>query len=113
MPVISRHSSSDASIGTTTSALQSVVNAAADIAANSKSTFRKEAEDRLIPNILVEDRNVEKKIMLLVVIGGITTLEIAAVRYLSQDPSFPFKIIVATTKVMNGSSFLSSMEHIF
>ena len=58
------------------------------------------------------DAQHEKKVMMVFVVGGISFLEIAAFRYLSKDPAFPFKIIIGTTKVLNGSSFLSSMEHL-
>jgi hypothetical protein len=110
--------SSVESQGSTTSTIQSVVNVAADLgnlaASTTKGAFRKENDDsRFIPNILIEDHSAEKKVMLVVIIGGISLLEIAALRYLSNDPSFPFKILIGTTKVINAGSLLSSLEHSF
>eukprot|EP01036_Dinobryon_divergens_P026822 gene26822-35512_t len=54
----------------------------------------------------------EKKVMLVVVVGGLSYLEIAAFRFLSRDPAFPFRIVMAATKFVSGSSFISSMHHI-
>ena len=51
---------------------------------------------------------VEKKVMLVMVVGGLTFTEIAAFRHLSKDPSFPYKIIVGATKICNGSTLLKS-----
>jgi len=53
---------------------------------------------------------IDKKTLLVFVVGGISHLEIAALRYLSMDHSFPYKIIIGSTKVMNGASFLSSLQ---
>jgi len=52
-----------------------------------------------------------KKVMVVCVVGGLSYLEIAAFRFLSKDPAFPFRIVMATTKVVSGSTFLSSMHH--
>lgn len=49
----------------------------------------------------VED-GIGKKIMLLFVVGGVTFLEIAALRYLSKNPNFPYTIIISSTKIING-----------
>jgi len=54
-----------------------------------------------------------KKVMVVCVVGGLSYLEIAAFRFLSKDPAFPFRIVMATTKVVSGSTFLSSMHHNF
>ena len=53
---------------------------------------------------------VEKKILMVFVVGGVSHLEIAALRSLSGDSSFPYKIIIGSTRVMNGASFLSSLQ---
>jgi hypothetical protein len=82
-------------------------------ASTTKGAFRKDDESRFVPNVLIEDNNSEKKVMLLVVIGGVSLVEVAAVRYLSSDPSFPFRIIVASTKIINGTTLLTSLEHDF
>jgi hypothetical protein len=52
-----------------------------------------------------------KRVAMILVIGGISYLEISALRFLSNEPSFPYRIIIATTRVMNGRTFLSAMEH--
>ena len=54
---------------------------------------------------------VTKKVMIVFYIGGLTYLEIAALRLLSKDPSFPYSIVMLTTKLINGSSFLKSLEN--
>ena len=52
-----------------------------------------------------------KPIMLVFLIGGLSFLEVAAFRFLSRDPSFPYTIVMATTKMINGKSFLQAMQH--
>lgn len=55
----------------------------------------------------------DKKTMLLFVVGGLSYLEIAACRFLSNDPAFPYRIMLGTTKLINGSTFVSSLKHDF
>lgn len=50
-----------------------------------------------------------KKIMLVYVVGGLTYLEIAALRTLSKHPKFPYYIIMATTKLISSNSLLTSL----
>ena len=100
------------------STLQNVVSAATDIGALSTkfSSFRKDIDDtsrQHVPTVLIDEVLTAKKVMMVVVIGGISYLEIAAFRFLSNDPNFPYKIILASTKVINGSTFLGSMYHTF
>lgn len=47
-----------------------------------------------------------KKIMLAYFIGGVSFMEIAAMRYLSRQKDFPFQIVVCTTKLINGNGFV-------
>lgn len=49
-----------------------------------------------------------KKAMLVFVVGGLSFIEVAAFRFLSRDPAFPYSIVLATTKLVNGDSFLRS-----
>lgn len=49
-----------------------------------------------------------KKVMLVYFIGGVSFMEIAAMRYLSRQKDFPFQIIVCTTKLINGNVFVES-----
>ena len=51
-----------------------------------------------------------KRVMLVLFVGGVSYLEIAALRYLSKEPSFPFTILTASTSVISGSSFLNSIQ---
>lgn len=55
----------------------------------------------------------KKKIMMVFVVGGLSFLEVAALRYLSNDPLFPFSIVIGTTAFVNGNSLLESMAHEF
>jgi hypothetical protein len=74
--------------------------------------FRKEFDDgRQAVSMFTESPS--KKTMLVYVLGGVTLLEIAAFRFLSNDPNFPFRIVVATTKLINGSNFMQSLQHTF
>lgn len=50
-----------------------------------------------------------KRVMLVYVVGGLSCLEIAALRTLSNHPSFPFTIIMATTKLISANSMLTSL----
>lgn len=68
------------------------------------------SEPKSIPRVGV---NEAKPIMLVFLVGGLSFLEIAAFRYLSRDPSFPYTIVMATTKLTNGSRLLQSLMHDF
>lgn len=52
-----------------------------------------------------------KKTMMVFVVGGLSFLEIAALRFLSNEPSFPYSIVMGTTSLINGHSLLESMAH--
>jgi len=49
-----------------------------------------------------------KKVMLVYFIGGVSFMEIAAMRYLSRQKDFLYQIIVCTTKLINGNVFVES-----
>lgn len=53
--------------------------------------------------------NHSKPTLIVVYLGGITYAEIASLRFLSKKDSFPFHIIVVTTKILNGSKLLQQM----
>jgi hypothetical protein len=55
----------------------------------------------------------KRRVMLVYVVGGLTYLEVAALRYLSRDPSYPYTIVMATTNLVNGSTLLHSLVHEF
>ena len=50
-----------------------------------------------------------KPTLIVVYLGGITYAEIASLRFLSKKDSFPYHIIVVTTKILNGSTLLQQM----
>ncbi|OQS05550.1 vacuolar protein sorting-associated protein 33A [Thraustotheca clavata] len=51
----------------------------------------------------------ERKVMVVYFIGGVTFMEIAALRHLSKQPDCPYDIIIATTKIINGSTLIKSI----
>ncbi|ETI31737.1 hypothetical protein F441_21229 [Phytophthora nicotianae CJ01A1] len=50
----------------------------------------------------------ERKVLLVYYLGGVTFMEIAALRHLTRQPDCPYDIIVATTKIVNGDTLLKS-----
>ncbi|KAL4168764.1 hypothetical protein KRP22_012157 [Phytophthora ramorum] len=50
----------------------------------------------------------ERKVLLVYYLGGVTFMEIAALRHVSRQPDCPYDIIVATTKIINGDTLLKS-----
>jgi hypothetical protein len=50
-----------------------------------------------------------KKVMMVYFVGGVTFLEISALRFISKQPYCPYEIIVATTKITNGNSLMKSL----
>ena len=52
-----------------------------------------------------------KKVMVVYFIGGVTFAEIAALRFLSEKADFPYRIIVCTTKLVNGNTLMKSLLH--
>ncbi|GAX11505.1 hypothetical protein FisN_22Lh196 [Fistulifera solaris] len=52
----------------------------------------------------------KKPVLIVTYVGGVTFTELAALRFLSKRPSFPYHIVCLTTKVMNGCSFLQSLS---
>lgn len=60
----------------------------------------------------VEKNNTKRKkpVLMVFYVGGVTFMEIAALRLLSKKPSFPFQIICCTTKVVNGNTFISTLS---
>jgi len=51
-----------------------------------------------------------KPLLLVFYIGGVTYMEIAALRFLSNSPTFPYSIMILTTKIIDGSSLLQSLQ---
>jgi len=50
-----------------------------------------------------------KTVMMVYFIGGVSFMEIAAMRYLSRHKDFPYSIIVCTTKLISGNLFIESV----
>jgi len=50
-----------------------------------------------------------KKVMLVFFVGGITFMEIAALRFLSRQANSPYTVLICTTKLINGNTFVRSM----
>ena len=51
----------------------------------------------------------EKPVVVIYFVGGVTYVELAAIRFLNQRPNFPFEIVCCTTKVFNGTTLLQSL----
>jgi len=52
-----------------------------------------------------------KPVLFVFVVGGLSYDEISALRLLSNDASFPYTLLIGTTKLVNGNSFLKSVVH--
>lgn len=51
-----------------------------------------------------------KPTLMVVLVGGVTHMEIAALRFLSKRPTFPYHIFCVTTKIINGNTLLQSLN---
>ncbi|XP_013379301.1 vacuolar protein sorting-associated protein 33A-like [Lingula anatina] len=55
----------------------------------------------------------DQKVVLIFFLGGVTYAEIAALRFLSQQEDGPADYIIATTKLINGKTWLEAiMENV-
>jgi hypothetical protein len=61
-----------------------------------------------------EGRSLEggKRVLLAYFVGGVSYMEIAALRFLSRQRDFPFSIIVATTKITNGAGLVMACRQV-
>ena len=50
-----------------------------------------------------------KPVLIVCYVGGVTYMEIAALRFLSNRRSFPFHIVILTTKILNARQLIQSM----
>jgi hypothetical protein len=55
------------------------------------------------------ERASKKPIMIVYYVGGVTYMELAALRFLSKRPTFPYHILCCTTKIINGETLLQSL----
>ena len=59
-------------------------------------------------SIAAKRKHKRKKTLVVLMVGGISVLEMAALRCLSRDPTFPYRIVMATTEVLHGNSIMRS-----
>jgi hypothetical protein len=52
----------------------------------------------------------DKPVLLVYFVGGVTFMELAALRFLSRRPTFPYNIVCCTTEIVNGGTLLQSMS---
>ena len=52
----------------------------------------------------------KKPVLMVLYVGGVTYMELAALRFLSKRANFPYTIICLTTKIINGNSVLESLS---
>ena len=52
-----------------------------------------------------------KPVMLVFFVGGISFIEIAALRFLSKSSDFPYTIIMGATSLVNGNTLMESITH--
>ena len=52
----------------------------------------------------------KKPVLVVAYLGGITYSEVAALRFLSKRPTFPYHVLCLTTKVVNGKTLLRSLS---
>ena len=51
-----------------------------------------------------------KPVLLVYFVGGITYMEVAALRFLGKRPSFPYNIVCCATEIVNGETLLRSLS---
>jgi hypothetical protein len=52
----------------------------------------------------------QKPVWMVYFVGGVTFMEIAALRFLSKLERYPFHIVICTTNIINGNTFLQSLS---
>ncbi|KAL3779471.1 hypothetical protein ACHAWO_006456 [Cyclotella atomus] len=52
----------------------------------------------------------KKPVLLVYFVGGVTYMEVAALRFLSKRPSFPYSLVICTTEIVNGRKLLQSLS---
>ena len=56
-----------------------------------------------------DSKKSKKKTMLVYFVGGVTFMEISALRWLARRKGSKYNIVVATTKMISGKSFMESI----
>ena len=54
--------------------------------------------------------SIDKPVLLVYFVGGVTFMELAALRFLSRRPTFPYNIVCCTTEIVNGGTLLQSLS---
>ncbi len=93
--------------GETANAIRGIPGPAVDTTQSRKKVGVVEPNNNNLNNSNNNDNNMKRKVLLVCVLGGITHMEIAALRLLKKDSRFD--IIIASTKVINGKSFVKSL----
>lgn len=73
-----------------------------------KSAIKKK-QTKSLGVIATEQTEGKKPTMIVAFVGGVTFMEIAALRFLSKRTSFPYHILIVATKVINGSSLVQAL----
>ncbi|XP_042904838.1 vacuolar protein sorting-associated protein 33A [Parasteatoda tepidariorum] len=60
----------------------------------------------------IQSSTEEQKVTLVFFLGGCTVAEISALRFLSQQDDSPIEYIIATTKLVNGRTFLENLQEV-
>ena len=62
-------------------------------------------------SLALENTGGKKPILIVWYVGGVTHMELAALRFLSRKPTFPYNIVCCTTKVINGTTLMQSLQY--
>ena len=72
-------------------------------------TMLKKRPSKSLGAIVASNTSAQKPTMIVVYVGGVTFMEIAALRFISKRPSFPYNVLVVATKVIKGRSLIESV----
>jgi hypothetical protein len=74
------------------------------------NALKKPPKAKGLEDVALLRKNAKKPVLVIFFVGGVTFMEIAALRLLSRKSSFPYEILCCTTKVVNGNSLISSLN---
>ena len=78
-------------------------------AKNKYIIFKNNGNDSSFWNVQILGQPGENRVTLIFFLGGVTFAEIAALRFLSQLEDGGTEYVIATTKLINGASWLESL----
>lgn len=84
--------------------------AAAKAPAFSSSSSQQQPPPLLPPAVAGKTLPNGRKVMLVYFVGGVSFMEVAALRQLSRQPDFPYQVVVCTTKLVNGNTLVQSLQ---